>query len=86
MKFAAAAVTIFASMTKLALAEVSDAHIHVKCKGVDFHALTEAEKGFSSLALMMSYNQIHQIADDGDYMLADIQFDEAEAEAGMTSR
>jgi hypothetical protein len=68
-----------------ATASVMKAHLHATCEGVDFHSLTDAEKQFSSEALMLAYNQVHRIAGDGDKSLSGIYWDK-EAEKRVMER
>ena len=82
MKFSSAISILAATMVNFAKANYSHVNIHVGCKGVNFHALSEVEQEFSSYALMMSYNQVHQISDDGDGYLADITAEDPEAMMG----
>eukprot|EP00977_Amphora_coffeiformis_P003223 scaffold597_cov176-Amphora_coffeaeformis.AAC.29 len=77
MKFSAAVVGLVASLaTKFSNAEISEAHLRVKCKGVDHKGLTNAEQKYAGMILMTTYNMVHMIVDDGDFVLFEIEPDE----------
>lgn len=77
MKLAFASTFLLSTMAKLASAQDKDnffdVSIHPTCKGVDFDALTAPEKEFVADALEVSYNQIHQLWDGGDWYLFGIE-------------
>ena len=73
MKFSTAVMGLVASLaTKFSVADVNEAHITVNCKGFDYHALAETEKEFAGTTLMVTYNMVHMVADDGDFVLYEI--------------
>jgi len=78
MKFSTAVFGLVASLvTKFSVADVSKAQIIVDCKGFDYHSLSESEKHFAGTTLMVTYNMVHMVADDGDFTLYEITPDES---------
>jgi hypothetical protein len=73
MKFSAAVLS--ASLASVAMASDFGAHIKIKCKGLENEDLSDEEKKYSAEALLLAYNQVHQIADGGDKYLSEIAWE-----------
>jgi hypothetical protein len=73
MKFSAA--VLLASMASVAMADKYDVHMKVECKGMKGVVLSDEEKKFSSEALLLAYNQAHELADDGDMYMSTVKWE-----------
>eukprot|EP00977_Amphora_coffeiformis_P026270 scaffold25307_cov168-Amphora_coffeaeformis.AAC.3 len=69
MKLNVAVAFLASSLVKSAMADVARVDIKVTCEGVDLESLSKAEAVFSAKSLEKAYNQVHEIADHGNWKL-----------------
>lgn len=85
MKFftAAFSLMIALSFSSLAVAEEADAHIHVHCDHLLHKDLTDAEKEYTTQAIVLAYNNIHALADGGDIYMSNPHWEDESALLGL---